>query len=212
MRIGGFGGINGLAEYIRTKHISHVIDATHPFAAQISHNAIAACAQTNTPLLSYQRAPWQAGPDDAWCHVPDINAALAALPEPPARIFLAIGKQQLGVFARKPQHHYLVRLVDPPTTPLPLSNAQIVIARGPFTQPEDTALMRTHEITHIIAKNSGGAGAKAKLLAARTLGLPVIMVDRPDMAARDIRDSVEGVMDWLADHDVAPPSGALRGV
>lgn len=204
MRVGGFGGVTGLTAFLRAEAITHVIDATHPFAAQMSRNAIAACAEAGVPLCAFERAPWAAQPGDRWTHVPDIAAAVAALPEARARVFLAIGKQHLDAFAARPQHHYLLRLVDPPQAPLPLPRAEAVIARGPFDAAGDEALMRAHAITHVVAKNAGGAGAAAKLTAARTLGLPVILIDRPALPAREIRDSIAAVLDWLGAHGVTP--------
>lgn len=131
------------------------------------------------PLVALERPAWTAGPGDDWRCVTDAEAAVAALPDAPARVFLAIGKQTLAPFAVKPQHHYLLRLVDPPETTLPLPEASVMIARGPFDVEADTALMRAHSITHVVAKNAGGAGAAAKLIAARALRLPVILIDRP---------------------------------
>ncbi len=196
-RVGGFGGAEGLAEFLRAEGITHVVDATHPFAAQMRRNAVAACDREGVSLCALERAPWQAGPGDDWRHVPDTAAAVAALPEAPARVFLAIGKQTLDAFAEKPQHHYLLRLVDAPKAPLPLPKTSFVIARGPFTAEGDRALLRGHAIDLIVAKNAGGSGARAKLDAARALGLPVILIDRPDVPARRVFDSVEAVMDWL---------------
>ena len=198
-RIGGFGGVAGLVDYLIAEEITHVVDATHPFAAQISRNAITACAALQTPLIALERKPWVATPADNWTQVPDTAAAVAALPDAAARIFLAIGKQTLTDFAAKPQHHYLLRLVDPPQDPLPLPNTTVVLARGPFAEADDTALLRQHNITHIVAKNAGGKGAQAKLAAARNLNLPVIMIDRPVLPARHIVRGVPEVMDWL-DH------------
>lgn len=195
-RIGGFGGAEGLAQYLRDHQITHVIDATHPFAAQMSLNAIAACAQTGTPLLALERPAWTPGIGDNWTHVAGISEAVLALPESPARIFLAIGKQHLAPFATKPQHHYLLRLVDAPEG-LPLPDAQAIVAKGPFTVDGDSALLADHKITHIVAKNSGGSGARAKLLAARALGLPVILIDRPGLPNRQIATSPEEALAWL---------------
>lgn len=203
-RIGGFGGVAGLIDFLRSETISHVIDATHPFAAQMSRNAVAACAQTGVPLCAFERAPWTAQPGDRWTHVPDLAGAVAALPQAPARVFLAIGKQHLDAFAAAPQHHYLLRLVDPPEGALPLPDAKAIIARGPFDIQGDTDLLRSEAITHIVAKNAGGAGAEAKLIAARSLNLPVILIDRPAVPARAIRATLEGVMGWLADHGATP--------
>ena len=208
MRVGGFGGVAGLIETLRAGGFSHVIDATHPFAAQMSRHAIAACAATGVPLCAFERPEWVPGAGDRWSRVAGIAAAAAALPEAPARVFLAIGKQPLAEFAGAPQHHYLLRLVDPPAAPLPLPDAEAVIARGPFTVDGDTALLRDHAITHVVAKNAGGSGAAAKLAAARALGLPVVMIDRPALPPRLLRGSVEAVLDWL-DHGA---SGAKRGV
>jgi precorrin-6A/cobalt-precorrin-6A reductase len=197
-RIGGFGGVAGLTAYLRAEGITHLLDATHPFAAGMSRNAIAAAREAGVPLIALERAPWVAGAGDDWRRVPDIDAAVAALPESPARVFLAIGKQTLAPFAAKPQHHYLLRLVDPPEEALPLPDAAAVIARGPFSETGDLRLLQDHRIGWIVAKNAGGAGAEAKLIAARKLGLPVVMIDRPALPDRQVVATVAEVMRWLS--------------
>ncbi len=199
-RMGGFGGADGLARYLQAESITHVIDATHPFAAQMSTSAVAACAATNVALATLERPPWQAGGGDRWSCVPDMLAALAALPDTPTRIFLAIGRLNLDLFAAKPQHHYLLRVVDPPKGALPLPNADVIVAKGPFSVDADHSLMVQHATQLIVAKNGGGDGARAKLEAARALGLPVIMVDRPAVRARRTFATVGAVMAWLG-HD-----------
>ena len=196
-RIGGFGGVDGLISYLRAEKIDAVVDATHPFAAQMSRNAIEACARAGVPLIGLQRPAWRAGEGDLWTHVDDIDSAIAALPDQPARVFLAIGKQNLAGFAARP-HHYLLRLVDAPSAP-PLPDCTVVLARGPFDAAQDLALLQAHRISHIVAKNAGGAGAEAKLIAARSLGLPVILIDRPKLPARRVLAEVAEVMAWL-DH------------
>ena len=196
MRIGGFGGAEGLARFLAAERITHVVDATHPFAARISANAVAAAGAEGLPLIALERPPWQAGPGDDWRHVPDLMAAAAALPEAPARVFLAIGRQNLEVFAIRPQHDYLLRLVDPPG-PLPLPRATVEIARGPFTVQGDAALMARHGTRIVVAKNAGGTGARAKLDAARAAGLPVVMIDRPALPPRPVAGTVAEVMAWL---------------
>lgn len=196
-RIGGFGGASGLVDYLRAEAITHVVDATHPFAAQMSRNALAACGDAGVPIVSFERSPWHAQAGDCWTHVPDMEAAVATLPESGERVFLAIGKQNLARFAIKPDNHYLLRLVDAPEAALPLPNATVEIARGPFDVAADMALMRRHQISHVVAKNAGGTGAKAKLAAARALGLPVILIDRPVLQNRQVCASVAEVMDWL---------------
>ncbi len=197
VRIGGFGGVEGLAGFLLDERITHVIDATHPFAAQMSRNAVAACTLHGTALIALERPAWVAGAGDRWTHVSDIAGAVAALGDTPRRVFLAIGRQTLAAFAVAPQHHYLLRLVDPTMGPLPLPHAEVVIARGPFEVAGDRALMVTHGTEVIVAKNAGGAGSKAKLIAARELGLPVILIDRPLMPERRIARSVEDIMAWL---------------
>ncbi|MFN4170726.1 MAG: cobalt-precorrin-6A reductase [Pseudorhodobacter sp.] len=209
VRVGGFGGVEGLRAFLRAEGISHVIDATHPFAATMSRNALAACTAEGVALIAHERPPWQAGEGDDWTHVPDPDAAVAALPVAPARVFLAIGRQNQAPFAACPQHHYLLRLVDPPDGPLPLAGAGAVIARGPFTVAGDRDLLIRHRIGLIVAKNSGGAGAEAKLIAARDLGLPVILIDRPRLDGRRVAADPEKVLRWL-DHGADP--GADRGV
>jgi len=203
VRVGGFGGVAGLVAYLRDHAISHVVDATHPFAAQMSRHAVLACAEAGVPLLALERAPWTPESGDRWQRVADIEAAVAALPEVPARIFLAIGRQHLEAFRARPRHFYLLRLVDAPQAPLPLPHAEAVIDRGPFTLAGDRALLAAHGITHVVAKNAGGEGARAKLDAAREAGLPVILIDRPAIPARPVIRSVAEVMDWLA-HSATP--------
>jgi len=195
-RIGGFGGASGLADYVRRERITHVIDATHPFAAEMSRNAVEACTETATPLIALERAPWTKAPGDNWIEVVDVNAAVAALPEVPANVFLAIGRQHIAPFATKPQHTYTLRFVDPPEAPLPFA-ADMIVSRGSFTLDGELELLRTRGIAWIVARNSGGDGARAKIDAARRLGLPVIMISRPELPARLRVESVVEVMQWL---------------
>lgn len=196
MRVGGFGGVEGLRGYLKAEGITHVIDATHPFAAQMSTNAVAACAAEGVPLIALERAPWVAREGDCWTHVPDLAAAVTALAGPAKRAFLAIGRQHIDAFAAQPQHRYLLRLVDQPTGPLPFP-ADVVVARGPFDVAGDTALLQDHRIEVVVAKNAGGKGAVAKITAARALGLPVVMIDRPVIPPRRVAQSVAEVMAWL---------------
>lgn len=196
VRVGGFGGPDGLAAYIGREGITHVVDATHPFAVAISRNAVAACAATGAALIALERPPWTPGPGDDWRGVPDLDAAVAALPGRPAGVFLAIGRQDAHRFAARPEHRYLLRLVDP--GPPPLAGAAVVVERGPFTAAGDRALMEAHGIALVVAKNAGGSGARAKLDAARALGLPVVMVARPALPSRATTDSVATALAWLA--------------
>jgi precorrin-6A/cobalt-precorrin-6A reductase len=197
MRVGGFGGVDGLIAYLTAEGITHVIDATHPFAAGMSANAVTACKAAGIPLVALERAAWVAAQGDNWLHVADLAAAAVALGATPRRVFLAIGRQHLEAFAGQPQHHYLVRLVDAPMGDLPLPQVRVIVARGPFTVAGDRGLMRDHGTQIVVAKNAGGKGAVAKIAAARALGLPVVMIDRPVIPVRDVVRTVAGVMDWL---------------
>ena len=197
IRVGGFGGTSGLADYIGRETITHVIDATHPFAVEISRNAVAACAASRTPLIALQRAPWTEGPDDRWIAVADIASAVAALPVEPARVFLAIGRQHIAPFGARPQHAYTLRFVDAPDGALPHLNADVIVSRGPFLLADELDLIRSRRIEWIVARNSGGEGARAKIDAARQLGLPVIMIARPQLPERPQAKSVADVMQWL---------------
>ena len=204
-RAGGFGGAEGLADYIRQQRITHVVDATHPFAAEMSRNAIAACTATGTALIALERAPWQRTPQDNWIEVADVAAAAAALPERRARVFLAIGRQHLAPFRQKPQHAYTLRFVDPPEAVLPLPDASVIVSRGPFTLAGDLDLLRSRGIEWIVARNSGGTGARAKIDAARQLCLPVVMIARPALPDRPRTESIAEVLAFLG-HDT--PLGA----
>ncbi len=200
-RVGGFGGVDGLIATLRHEQVTHVIDATHPFAAQMSRNAVNACATTGTPLIAFERPEWKPESGDDWRRVANVEAAVRALPGEPARVFLAIGRQTLAPFAAKPQHFYLLRIIDAPEAPLPLPNIDVILARGPFTAEADEAVLRAHRITHVVAKNAGGTGARAKLDAARALGLPVIMIERPRMPERHSTHSMGDVLRWLGHSD-----------
>ena len=175
-----------------------MVDATHPFAARMSRNAVVACQKTRVPLIALTRPAWRAEEGDTWQHVPDIAGAVAALNCPARRIMLAVGRMHLGDFAPNPQHFYLLRLIDPPAGTLPFPTCEVVIDRGPFSAEADLALLQKHRIDLVVSKNAGGTGAVGKLIAARQLGLPVIMIDRPAIPDRPEAGSVEEVLDWLS--------------
>ena len=197
LRVGGFGGVAGLVAYLKEAGVTHVVDATHPFAIGMSGNAVLACAEAGVALLTLERPAWLPGPGDHWTSVAAGAAAAAALPHVPTRVFLAIGRQTLADFAGAPQHHYLLRLVDQPAGPLPLPRVKVVLGRGPFRLEDDLELMRRHGTEVVVTKNSGGDGARAKLDAARLLGLAVIIIDRPARPDRPAVTTVAEVMAWL---------------
>lgn len=178
VRIGGFGGPGGLADWLTSQRAAAVVDATHPFAAAISANAAAACARTRTPLLSLLRPPWAPGDGDDWHAAGSLTGAAALLPSLGSRVFLTTGRQGLAAFARLTDTWFLIRCVDPPSGPLPPA-CQVILARGPYDAAAELALMRAHGIDVLVTKNSGGELTAGKLQAARELSVPVVMVARP---------------------------------
>ncbi len=197
VRRGGFGGAQALADYLKTRAVDIVVDATHPFAARISRNAAQACAAAGVPRLVLTRPPWTARDGDRWTPAPDAEAAAAALPGLGGRVFLTIGRQELAAFAALTDIWFLVRLVEPPEDPIPLEDFRLVLGRGPFSLDQDTALLRAHGIEAVVSKNSGGAGTYAKIEAARALGLPIVMVERPALPAGETVESVAAALAWI---------------
>jgi precorrin-6A/cobalt-precorrin-6A reductase len=222
VRIGGFGGPAGLVDWLRANRIDALVDATHPFAIGITASAAQASRDSGVALLRLQRPGWLAGPDDHWIRVPSLPAAASALDAPVAtsaldapvatsaldapavasalegreRVFLTTGRQGLGTFAPLHRHWFLVRSVNPPDPPLPRRMLALT-DRGPFTVDGELALMRDHAVEVVVTKDSGGEMAAAKLSAARQLGLPVVMVDRPPQPDVTTVDTVGEVVDWV---------------
>jgi precorrin-6A/cobalt-precorrin-6A reductase len=195
-RIGGFGGVDGLIRFLQDEGIGAVIDATHPFAAQMSAHAVEACAALSLPLARLTRPPWAPDPGDRWQEVASAEAAAATLRDVPRRVFLTVGRLSLQAFATAPQHHYLVRTIDAPDG-VALPKATLIQARGPFSAEAEETLMRREGIEVLVTKNSGGGATAGKLIAARRLGLPVIMVARPEKPVVQTFFAPEEAMVWL---------------
>jgi precorrin-6A/cobalt-precorrin-6A reductase len=179
VRVGGFGGADGLAAWLAAHRVGVVVDATHPFAARMTANAVAACAATGVPLLVLRRPGWPPEPD--WILVDSLPAAAAVLPALGERVFLTTGRTGLAAFAGL-DLDVLVRCVDPPSGPLP-RRARVVLDRGPFTVDGERALLREHRIDVLVTKDSGGALTAPKLAAARAEGVRVVVVRRPPLPA-----------------------------
>lgn len=164
----------------------------------MSRNVLTAARQTGVPAIALTRPAWVPSSDDHWQHVASIEEAVNALEgPPPQRVLLAIGRMHLAAFAEKPQHHYVLRLVDEPTAPPPLAHFTTTVDRGPFTLEGDLTLLKSQRIERIVCKNAGGTGASSKLEAARALGVPVIMIDRPALPPRHEVHGVDEVLAWL---------------
>lgn len=184
VRIGGFGGPTGLAEWIRGHGVDVIVDATHPFAERISRSAAEAATATGVALIALHRPAWTPGPGDHWTPVPDMESAAAACGGVDKRVFLSIGRQNLHHFTGL-RGHVLIRCVEPPEAQLPADH-ELLLSRGPFDLDSERALLRGHGIDTLVTKNSGGALTAAKLTAARELGIEVIMIQRPELAAVDV--------------------------
>lgn len=179
VRIGGFGGAEGLAVHLRAERIDLLVDATHPFAARISANAAEAAQSASMQLLSLRRPGWTRGEEDRWTEVDTVPQAVAVLGTPARRVLVTLGRQELAPLCSQPQHFYLIRSVDPVDPPLELPRAQYLLARGPFGEDEELRLLLDHRIDAILSKNSGGAATYGKIAAARALGIEIVMVRRP---------------------------------
>ncbi|MEU4428670.1 cobalt-precorrin-6A reductase [Actinoplanes sp. NPDC024001] len=190
VRIGGFGGVDGLVAHLRDERIDVLIDATHPFAATITRNAVAASGASGVPLLILRRPGWTARPGDEWHRVASLAEAAARVAELGRRVFLTTGRQELGAFADV-DCFVLARSVEPPGTPAP-RDLTVVLDRGPFTVESERQLMLDHRIDLLVTKDSGGSDAK--LAAARALAIPVLMVDRPALPAGPVSSTPEEIL------------------
>ena len=212
-RSGGFGGITGLESWLKDNGIAAVIDATHPYAVQISAHAVAACKALSIPLASIVRAPWPREDGDNWIEVDTPQAAAQALGNNPARVFLSLGRLELAAFASAPQHHYVARTIDPPGDVALPPDIRFVYDRGPFDDTKEHAFLTQERIGIIVSKNSGGSATHPKIAAARRLEIPVVMVARPEKPSGIPVDSPQAARHWLEAltvHDA--PSTSRRGV
>jgi precorrin-6A/cobalt-precorrin-6A reductase len=197
IRIGGFGGSEGLAEYLRTNKIDILIDATHPYAANISFNAAIAASMYGIPHLMFIRPTWEKLPGDNWIEVDNVEAAAKVLPNFAKRVFLTVGRQQLAPFATLENIWFLMRLIDPPSSDALIPGGEILCSRGPFILEDERSLLKDYQIDTVVSKNSGGDATMGKITAARELNLKVVMVRRPSTPSCEKVDSIDGAMEWL---------------
>ncbi|MEE1930051.1 cobalt-precorrin-6A reductase [Streptomyces sp. TRM 70351] len=211
VRTGGFGGAGGLAAWLVRNRVGCVVDATHPFAAVVSAHAAQAAAGTGVPLLALRRPGWTPGAGDRWVDAGSMAEAAGALAGLGERVFLSVGRQQAGAFAGLDGHWFLLRAVEPPQPPLPRRRT-VVLARGPFTVAGELALLREHRIEVLVSKDSGGGATRAKLTAARLLGLPVVLVRRPPLpeGVASVPD-VAGAVAWVRRQAAAAGPGGGGG-
>jgi len=199
-RVGGFGGVAGLRDYVRDQHIDLLIDATHPFALHMSCHAATVAKDCGLPHLMLVRPPWAPGEGDRWIAVESMAAAAAVLPPLAQRVFLTIGRQELATFAHLTDLWFLMRMIDPPLPDTPVPPGTLLLERGPFTLAAERVLLHTYAIGALVSKNSGGEATYAKIIAARELGIPVVMVQRPPLPAGDQVANVEQAYLWVEQH------------
>ena len=197
VRTGGFGGVAGMVAHLRSERVGLLVDATHPYAATISAHAAEAAAVAGIALLALRRPAWQRIEGDDWVEVADGAAAVAALGEAPRRVFLALGRQEVAGFAAAPQHDYLIRSVDPVEPKLGVPRATYLLGRGPFDVVDERAMLEAHGIERIVCKNSGGAATYGKIVAARELGLRVVMLARPALPEAPSAGSAAEARAWI---------------
>ena len=200
VRIGGFGGVPGLVGYLREMQIDILIDATHPFANQISENAAAATQEVGIPRLMVIRPPWEKLGDDCWLEVENnLAAAAAVLANEAKRVFLTIGRQEIATFAHLQEIWFLMRMIDPPNTDVIVPSGLILCDRGPFTLENEQEILLKYNIDTIVSKNSGGNATYPKIIAARKLGIKVVMVNRPPVPPGEQVPDVDSACKWLFD-------------
>ena len=197
LRVGGFGGANGLAGYLRDENIDLIVDATHPFAAQITANAATACDDAERPLLALRRPQWHPEPDDRWVEVDSVAESAITAGNHGSRIFVTVGRTEFGPFRDRPDLWLLVRLMETAAEPLGIADGVTVVARGPFDAEDEVCLMTEHRIDCVVTKNAGGDATYGKIAAAQSLGLPVIMVRRPTAPETEAVETIEAAIDWL---------------
>ncbi|WP_174762979.1 cobalt-precorrin-6A reductase [Anabaena sp. UHCC 0187] len=197
VRIGGFGGVAGLVSYLREMQIDILIDATHPFADQISANAAAATQEVGIPRLMVIRPPWEKLEDDHWLEVENNIAAATVLFNQSQRVFLTIGRQEIATFAHLSAIWFLMRMIDPPNTDVVVPPGLILCDRGPFSLEKEQEILLKYNIDTIVSKNSGGSATYPKIIAARKLGIKVVMVNRPPVPPGEQVPDVESAVKWL---------------
>ena len=200
VRSGGFGGPDGLAAYLREAGIGLLVDATHPYAAAISAHAAIACNLASVPRLVLHRRPWSRQPEDHWVEVPDAESAARALPALGKRVLLTVGSRGLAPFLKEEHVEFVVRAVEPPSPALDPARFEVVLARGPFDFDSERRLLESRAIDVVVSKNSGGEAAQPKLEAARTLGLPVVMIARPPPPSGERVETVAAAKAWIEAH------------
>lgn len=205
LRIGGFGGAEGLSRYLVENQIDLLVNATHPYANRMWQNAIDAARQAGVPLVIFHRPEWAPTAADRWSYARDVDAVVSKLRRVRARnVFLPLGRKELIKFEAVPKHRYLIRAIETFDPPLDLPHVTYVKARPPFDKVAEIALMKRHKIDLMVVKNSGGSASYAKMIAARELGIDTMVIRRPYMPGvqhcRNVAETLAAVIEALG-HD-----------
>jgi precorrin-6A/cobalt-precorrin-6A reductase len=195
-RIGGFGGAAGFQAYLQEARITAVLDATHPFAAQITKRTASICKQAKLPYVQFLRPPWTPEPGDHWMEIKAETDAADHIPEG-STVFLGTGRQTLERFANLAGREVICRQIDPPESPFPFAGGRFLVGRPPFSVEDEAALFRKLGVDYLVVKNAGGAPSRTKLTAARQLGIPVLMIARPQGGDWPVVDTVDAALAWV---------------
>jgi precorrin-6A/cobalt-precorrin-6A reductase len=194
---GGFGGEAGFREFLAQHDVHAVLDATHPFAALISQRSAMVCAKMGLPFCQLLRPPWVAGPEDDWTEIASEDKAAGYIPQG-ATVFLGTGRQTLDCFANLTGRRVICRQIDAPEGPFPFDGGEFLIGRPPFSVEDEIALFRRLGVDWLVVKNAGGQASATKLVAARNLGIPVLMIARPALGDWHQVASVAAALAWVA--------------
>jgi precorrin-6A/cobalt-precorrin-6A reductase len=197
VRIGGFGGVPGMIQYLAGNAIDMVVDATHPFSATISDHAATACLTAGVPRIQLRRPAWRLPPKAEWLEADDAADAAGLLGRFARRVFLTTGVKDLAQFSGVAGVWFLVRLMDAPKASLPLRSYETVIGRPPYSLEDERELLRVHEIDTMVAKASGGDATAAKITAAAEAGVKIVLIRRPPPEPGPLADSVDACLAWV---------------
>ena len=197
-RRGGFGGAAGFADFLDANNITAVLDATHPYASQITARSAEICKKRGVPFLQFLRPGWTQEPGDNWTDISKEEEAASHI-KPGATVFLGTGRQSLERFANLASCNVICRQIDPPDGPFPFAGGEFLVGRPPFSVADEVTLFQDRKIDWLIVKNAGGAASRTKLTAANRLKIPVLMLARPALGNWPCVDSIDGALDWVAD-------------
>ncbi|HEX9568374.1 MAG TPA: cobalt-precorrin-6A reductase [Rhodospirillales bacterium] len=200
VRVGGFGGIAGLSQYLADTGVDLVVDATHPFSATISDHAGVACTGAGVPRLQLRRPAWRMPKKADWIEVASLAEAADILPKFARRVLLTTGARGIEAFAKLPGIWFLVRLIDAPKGPLPLARYEVVTGMPPYGLEDERALLKRHDIDTLVAKRSGGQATAAKITVAIEAKVKIVLIRRPPPEPGPQAETVDECLAWVKNY------------